>query len=407
MSSLLLKLAWKNLWRRSGRTLLVVLMISISLSVMLMIEGLYDGMLTHRIADTVRAETGSVSVMAKGYRLNRTLKYRIADADTLIKKIAQMPGVTGVRKRLQVTGLISTAHKSRMGVLCGIDFNAEKALGRLDGYMVSGTFEAAKRTGIAGKQLADRLDIGLGKRIVFSAQDATGEIGGLSVRLNGVIQTSAVAIDARTIFVPVASARTFAAVEPAAATMLLVDTLPGREAAVKAVLTQQLGTGYEVLTLREYYPALEQMQEMMGVFNAITFVIVMTVVLIGVMGVMFVSILERTRELAVLRALGMQFSHLRLQILFEAALMGLMGFVAGAVLGAAGLWYLKTYGFDLGIFEAGLAEFGYASVLYAEIRPEYFTTTMAAIAVAVVLSILFPLRRLRKKHLAEVIKEET
>ncbi len=407
MYSLLLKLAWKNLWRRRGRTLLVVVMITVSLSVMLMIEGLYDGMLTHRIADTVRAETGNVMVMKKGFRLNRTLKYRIPDAKTVSEAIAQLPGVSGVRERLQITGLVSTAHKSRMGVLCGIDFGAEKRQGALERYMTAGVFGAQKGKGVAGKQLADKLDVVPGKRVVFSAQDATGEIGALSLRLGGIIQTSAVAIDARTLFVPLAAARAFAAVEPTAATMLLVDTQPGMEATVKNALQQKLGEAYEVLGLREYYPALEQMQEMMGVFNAITFVIVMTVVLIGIMGVMFVSILERTRELAVLRALGMRFAQLRLQILFEAALMGMLGFAAGAALGAAGLWYLKTYGFDLSMFEAGLAEFGYASVLYAEIRAEYFTTTMAAIAAAVVLSILFPLRRLRKRALSEVIKEET
>ena len=48
----------------------------------------------------------------------------------------------------------------------------------------------------------------------------------------------------------------------------------------------------EIYTWNELYPALEQMQLMMMIFNGITFGIVMVMVFIGILGVMFVSILS-------------------------------------------------------------------------------------------------------------------
>jgi len=78
---------------------------------------------------------------------------------------------------------------------------------------------------------------------------------------------------------------------------------------------------------------IKQMQEMMVIFNSITFLIVMSVVFVGIFGVVYVSILDRIREFGIVLGIGMQYKYISLQIFLESIFVGLFGYFSGAVLG--------------------------------------------------------------------------
>ena len=152
---------------------------------------------------------------------------------------------------------------------------------------------------------------------------------------------------------------------------------------------------------------LKQMKDMMVIFNSITFFIVMLVVFIGILGVMYVSILDRIREFGIMRAVGMNYKHIRLQIFLEALFVGLVGYISGAVSGYGALLYLQHFGLDLSQFAEGLQSFGMDTVLYAHMEISYFTNTFYAIISASLLSVILPLRKIKTLNPIEVIKAET
>ena len=152
---------------------------------------------------------------------------------------------------------------------------------------------------------------------------------------------------------------------------------------------------------------LKQMQDMMSIFNSITFFIVILVVFIGILGVMYVSVLDRIREFGIMRAVGMEYKYIRREVLLEALFVGVVGYVVGAVLGLLSLVYLHHYGLNLSQFSEGLAAFGLDTVLYADISSIYFINTFLAILSASLLSVLLPLRKIKHLNPIEVIKAET
>jgi ABC-type antimicrobial peptide transport system permease subunit len=154
----------------------------------------------------------------------------------------------------------------------------------------------------------------------------------------------------------------------------------------------------------ELYPTLDMMQTMMFYFNGISFAIVMLVVFIGIMGVMMVSILERIREFGILMAIGSSYRQLRTQVIIEALILGLLGYLFGMAIGYAALLYLQHYGVDLSAFAGGMEAFGLASTVYGVIKFSYFTTTLAAIILASLLSVVLPLRSLKKLNPIDVIQ---
>jgi ABC-type antimicrobial peptide transport system permease subunit len=117
-----------------------------------------------------------------------------------------------------------------------------------------------------------------------------------------------------------------------------------------------------------------------------------------------VSILERMREFSIMMAIGTPYENIRYQIISEAFIMAMAGYLLGALLGWGFLAYTASYGIDLRHFEAGLESFGLNAILYADIRYYYFLQAFGAVFFATFLSTLWPLHVLKKIKPIEVIQ---
>ncbi|MCI5143153.1 MAG: FtsX-like permease family protein, partial [Candidatus Electrothrix sp. ATG1] len=112
---------------------------------------------------------------------------------------------------------------------------------------------------------------------------------------------------------------------------------------------------------------------------------------------------DRLREFGIMLAIGTRFREICQIILVESFFMGFIGFALGALVGFSTLYYFKIYGLDLSVFSDAFEEFGMDAVTYAMIRPSYFITALLAVIVATFLSILVPLRVLKKARPIESI----
>jgi len=401
---LIFKLAWLNVWRRKARTLLVILMIGVSMSVMLGIQGLYDGMTNHMIESTLRSDSGEVSIYAPSHRLHQSLKYHIKETPTIIEQLSQIDAITAIDQRVKVTGLVSTARKSSMAKLIGIDKRQEQRFGDFEKFIIDGKWNTQKNYALIGKKLAKTMKLSVGSRVIFSSQNLEGDLSSISLRIKAIVQTTNPAIDDMALFVSLSQAQEFAGLSVDDSTQIALRIDPQANLAKTKEKITTLLPNEDIYTWLELYPALEQMQEMMKVFNGISFFIVMLVVLIGIMGVMLVSILERLREFGILLAIGEPYKNMRLQVIVEALILGIGGYILGAILGGAALYYMKIYGLDLSAFSDGLEEFGMASTIYATIKSSYFSTTLIAIIVAALLSVILPIQRVKKLNPIEVIQ---
>lgn len=398
-------MAWLYIWRRKVRSMLVIWMIGISMSVMLSIQGLYDGMLVQMIDSTIRSESGEVTVYAKAYRLHENLKYHLSGTEKRLGELEKLPEVRTAVKRIRMTGLASTARKSTTAKLVGIEMAKEREFGNFDAFVIEGTTEEFGEKGgaVIGKKLAEDLNVTVGSRVIFSAQNVHNEITSLSLRIKAIVYTVNPAVDNFCLFMPFEQALKTSELGKDESTEIALRVKKDVEATTAKKLIETKDT--EVYTWLELYPALQQMQQIMVIFNGISFAIVMVMVFIGILGVMVVSILERIREFGILLAIGEPYRTLRMQIFYEALILGLGGYILGSIIGLTVLYRLYAYGLDLREFSAGLEAFGMNSIIYADIKWLYFTTTFAAILLAALLSVVVPLRRLKKVEPVEVIKE--
>ncbi len=402
MYRLILKMAWKNLFSRPARTLLVIVMIAVSMSMMLGLQGLYDGMVKNMIDKNKRSDSGDISLYAKEYRIEKDLKHRIKDADTIKSEIENIHGVKAVVLRIKADGLVSTARKSSFASIYGINLEDEERFGKFGEFLKEGEIDLKKRGAIIGLELAKTLKVRIGSKVVFSTQDSSGEINSIALRIRGIVQTTNLSLDNSAIFVQNKQVHKFLGILSDDVTQIAVM---GEDAQIYDTLKNRY-PNLDVKSFLELQPMIKQMQDMMVIFNSITFLIVMSVVFVGILGVMYVSILDRIREFGIVLGIGMAYKYIRLQIVMEAIFVGLLGYLGGSVLGTVLLIYLKDYGLDLSSFSDALEMWGYEAVITGTIKVSYYTSTFLAILTASCLSILIPLRKIKKLNPIEVIKAE-
>lgn len=400
MFKTILKLAYKNSFLRFSRTFLVILMIAVSMSMMLSIQGLYDGMTLNMIESIKRSDSGEVSLYAKGYRLDPNVKTSINNAPNIAKEIEKLDGVKAVTLRLSAEGLSSTARKSSFSTIYGIDLKREEYFGQFSDFLKEGNITFEKRGAIVGVELAKTLKVKIGSKVIFSTQDSQGEINSIALRVRAIVQTANMALDGTALYIDKERLHSFLSLDTNRATQIAIRT-------DNDTTLQSLKNSYpklDVLSFLELNPMMQQMEDVMVIFNGVTFFIVMLVVFMGILGVMYVSILDRIREFGILLSIGMHYKYIRLQVMLEALMMGLIGYGLGAVLGIAILLYLQQHGIDLSHFADGLESFGMNTTIYADIKLAYFTNTFVAIIAASLLSVVLPLRRIKKMNPIEVIK---
>ncbi|HSN42805.1 MAG TPA: FtsX-like permease family protein, partial [Propionibacteriaceae bacterium] len=127
--------------------------------------------------------------------------------------------------------------------------------------------------------------------------------------------------------------------------------------------------------------------------------VAVSIALIGVSNTLGLSVIERTRESALLRAMGMQKSSLRLMLLVEALLLALTGVIVGVVAGAFFGWL----GISAVLRQADLAD---NTTLRFDVNPWLTLAMIAIAAVAAALASILPGRRAANAAPVEALAEE-
>ena len=406
MFSLIIKIARASLARRGLRSLLVILMIAVSLWGLLLIEGVYEGMIEQMINNAIRSDSGHLSLFGKDYRSDPDLSRQVGDVPAIKAALEQDTRVRSFAERIKQDGLVATAHASRGAAIIGMDLEKEEQHGRLAEYLQKGEFSFGKKGKgiILGFKLADTLRVRIGSKIILSAQDMHAEVASAAFRVTGILKTNNMGLDERAVFIDLHKMRKMLSVPEGLSQLAVII----HEQDQLAQVQEELHTRFpdlDILRWDELYPALMQSKVIMDGFNMVISGMIFCVAALGIFGVILVSVLERIREFGIMLAIGTRFSLIRNIILAESFFLGLIGFVFGSLIGGINLYYFKIYGLDLSAFSDAFDEFGMDAITYAVIRPSYFVTAFVAVLLATFFSVLIPLRVLKKSNPIEAINK--
>jgi ABC-type lipoprotein release transport system permease subunit len=339
-----LKLAWRSLWRNRRRTLISMSAAAIGLFLVILYNGMVQGILADAKNQLDTGGIGHVEVFARGYRERPHPSKTIPDAAVALERLSLPPGAE-LGSRVVASGLLTSARASDGVELRGVDWAREAKLASYVRKLVAGAVPAPddRRGILIGQPLAEKLKVGVGSKVRLMVQRADGEMGADLFRVRGIFKAVSPSVSQRRVLVGAAAAESLLGVPGAAHQLVIQLADPSTAEAVAAEVGSALGPAVEAVSLRQRVPMMEKMEALQANALAVAAAFVYFLVGLGILNTALMSVLERTREFGVMMAVGTRPRRLVTLVLAESFWIATLSIAVGLGAGLLLTWYGSTH----------------------------------------------------------------
>ncbi len=405
------RLAWRNIWRNRRRTVITLISIAFGSLLAVLFTGLGDSSYGQMIDHAAGLGGGHVVVQHETFADLPTAK-KTVHTQSIEAAAMKLDGVTKVVPRITAASMLSTSANSTGAMIMGIDPQAEDetTLGITKAITKGEMFATKGDKGIIlGATLAENLDVTLGKKVVYTLTDQSGEITTGLARVSGIIDTGSPTVDGGICILPLDPLRKTLGYDPDELSQIAIFVDEHRKsAAVAEALAPELG---EAVAL----PWFEAQPDLAGFIamkqGGMTFMEIIITVLItaGIFNTLFVSVMERMREFGIMSAIGFSSRQLFGLIMWESLWIAICGLLTGILVVAWPYYYLNTVGINYGEMMGGAEGIEVSGVamdpiLYVSIYPPHALMIAVAIIVATLAAGLYPAWKAGRVEPVETIR---
>jgi len=412
-----MRLAVRNLFRQRRRTILSGAALVVGMALLVFSRALAEGGHEDWIETGVRLGSGHVSIQSPDYRTRRTIDHRLSSdsrraAEMSLKAPAVARRLVAAAPRLAVQGLASSASSALPVAVTGVDPESELGFSLLPERLEAGRYlEPDDRLqAYVGVQLAERLDLKPGDRFVLTAQAASGEIVGQMARVVGTFRTGLPEADEALVQVPLATVQEWLGT-PGAVTsidLLLVSSRAVRPVLASLEATLPVESGAVVpLDWRQAQPELDSAVRMDDWADYVFHGILFGIAALAIVNTILMSVMQRTREFGVLRALGLRRAEVGRLVFAEGLMLTIASGFLGMLVGLSFVWLFFRDGLDFSaLMDGEMTAAG--AVIDPVIVPRFHLTQLAQslffIFAIGILASIYPAWRATRIDVAEAMK---
>ena len=338
------RMAWRNLWRNPRRTTLAVAAIGLSLTLVLV----YDGVL-RAYADWMRATMtgpllGHVQAHAPEWRKDRAMDRTLRGAGAAVQAARRSPGVASASARVYAPALAALGEEGFAVLVLGLEPGPES---RPTGLLAGAPEPPAGKRVLMGKALAENMGVRPGDVVALVGQGADGSLANDLFTVAGLVSTSVDFVNRQAVLMELPVAQELFAM-PDEAHELVIH---GKEGTAARALAAEIAAlpelaGAEVLDWERIAPEMVALVRVVEVAWALVLVLVFVAAAAGVANTMLMSTFERTREIGMLLALGTRPARIVALVVSEAVVLGAVGVAVGVALGGGLVAVAHHTGFD-------------------------------------------------------------
>jgi len=358
------KLGLKNLTRQKRRNILIILVIAFAFSSYLLMDSLMNGMEEMSFDNIKNYDTGNIQVAYPEYWEDRdellleNLIYLNQDMEESIKNT---DGVLGMSPELRFKANLNNGIDEVAVRGVGISIEQYNQVFNTQNFIVEGSmFAPGESKAVIGTSLAELMDLKVNDYITLLVRTKEDTFNTIDIEIAGLVRAPNPMINNGIVFVPLDVARQALNVGNAVS-MIALKTVSGDEDKVTKALTgsfKNKGLDLKAYSWKESAASVIALSAAKkGGIGAILSV----VLLIGMLGIInnvILSALERTSEIGMMKALGMREWEIVFVFMVEATGIGILGGLAGCLLGYAGVSWLVKYGFSIAYIGGDGSDFG-------------------------------------------------
>lgn len=258
----------------------------------------------------------------------------IVNWQALVPVLEAMPAVAAVSPMVSGAGLAQRGEASKAIALMGVDLDRYDRIVGLRRKVVDGVARLGPGEAIVGRELASDLGLRVGDRmsIIVGGVNANSNVVD-SVRVTALVDLGVRELNRRTLIVPLRAAQSLLGLPGGATNLDLTLTDVWAASTLSAELAQRYP--YKVEGWQQANAQLVSALNAQSVSTALIRGVVMVVVVLGIASVLVVSVVQKRREIGILRAMGATRGQIQRVFLLQGAIVGALGSALGVVLALA------------------------------------------------------------------------
>lgn len=405
----MLLLAWRNVWRNRRRSLITLLSIGCGLASILFGQSMLKSIQVQLVRKATGVITGHVQIQAAGVKDLKIPEKSYGNIHDVEDLLDNHPDVQDYSKRILFTGLVSSPLMSKGVLICAVDAERERRIITIPNDIKEGRFleKGDARHAVLGRKLARELDVRLGEKLVVMAQASDGSMGAELFRVVGIYETGSATFDGQLLYLPLGMVQTMLVEE--GQVNAFVAKLKNEGAGVKRVAAEfaeklKGRPDLAVQTWREIDQELVGIAKYQDALLMIILVVIFTIVTLGILNTVLMSLLERVREFGVLMAIGAKPGVVRRLILLETLILGLLGLAFGLALGAGLILYYGRYGLPLPMGDAINYFMPFDTVIYLRFSWPSHLFAVAMVFLTCLIAAVGPAMKAGRLRVAEALR---
>ena len=347
-------LALRNTRRHTRRTLLTGLAICIAVAAVTFMSAYMKGAVEGFLETFIRLEAGHVKVLpteAEDRTRPLPLQVSVADAEKLTREIEKIPAVAVAAPRIRFPVLLDKPGGSIPAFGTGVVFRSEKELLDLESILIQGRIPGdGSQEVVMGDQLAKEIGLAVGDELFMVASDAYGGLGPGLYTVSGLFHSGVSPVDRKNFYIPLNAAQEQLSLDDACTEIAIRIRGDSDDAFIVAEQVNQVLRELnrdDIIALPwQRQGWLYRMMAPMKYVNVIVMFLLGIIAMTTIVNTVLMSVIERTREIGALRALGYGRATVMRLILSESLAIGIVGTALGLAVGMTVALILQQTGID-------------------------------------------------------------
>lgn len=404
---MLLSISWRNIWRRPSRSGVLIGAVIAGLWAGILVSSWTNGLINQRINRVIQEELTHLQIHHPEFLADREPQMTIEPAHEIFSFLNNDERIKSYAARTLADGMIQSPQTASGVQITGVMADLEPATTNFHENLIEGSYltEEIVYPIIIGVKLAEKLNIGVGNRVVLSFQDLQNDIVYNAFNVAGIFRANLPAYDEARVIVRAEDLYGLMAGTPVFHEIAIMLYDIDESDQVAADINRQFDT-IQAETWMELSPELRFMTGASEYYMFYIMVVIMLALAFGILNTMLMAIFERTRELGMLISIGMSRSRVFIMIILESVILTMAGGAAGILISILTVSYLGRNGLDLSSIGGDtMAEWGYDAFVYPFITTGEYISVAVLVMITAILAAIYPAIKALRLNPGDVIRE--